>query len=83
MGLPAGALRDLLRAAGCPTHPSEIGLDLDRFRRSYALARQIRSRYTVFDLAAEAGCFDTCVEELFAPGGFWAVGVRQSANDLS
>jgi glycerol-1-phosphate dehydrogenase [NAD(P)+] len=74
--LAAERLRELLRAAGSPTDPSEIGLDRDRLRRSYALARQIRSRYTVFDLAAEAGCFDACVEELFAPGGFWAPGSR-------
>jgi hypothetical protein len=36
-----------------------------------ALARQIRSRYTIFDLTAEAALFADCVEELFAPGGFW------------
>ncbi len=74
--LGADRLRDLLRAAGCPMDPCEIGLDRDRFRRSYALARQIRSRYTVFDLAAEAGCFEDCVAELFAPGGYWAPGPR-------
>lgn len=70
--LRAAQLRALLEAAGCPTKPIEIGLDRDRFKASYALARQIRSRYTVFDLAAEAGCFEECVAELFAPGGFWA-----------
>ena len=70
--LTAGQVRGLLQAAGCPTHPVEIGQDLPRLEASYALARQIRSRYTVFDLAAEAGCFAACVEELFAPGGFWA-----------
>jgi glycerol-1-phosphate dehydrogenase [NAD(P)+] len=74
--LSAERLRELLRAAGSPTDPGEISLDLDRVRRSYALARQIRSRYTVLDLAAEAGCLEACVAELFAPGGFWAVGVR-------
>jgi glycerol-1-phosphate dehydrogenase [NAD(P)+] len=70
--LPAERLRALLRAAGCPTRPSEIGLDPGRLQQSYALARQIRSRYTVFDLAAETGRFDACVEELFVPGGYWA-----------
>lgn len=72
--LSAAELRTMLHAAGCPTRPSEIGVERDRFHRSYALARQIRSRYTVFDLAAEAGCFEACVAELFAPGGFWAAG---------
>jgi glycerol-1-phosphate dehydrogenase [NAD(P)+] len=57
--------------AGCPTTPEEIGLDRARLKASYAQARQIRSRYTVFDLAAEANCLPKCVENLFAPGGFW------------
>ena len=61
-------------AAGCPTTPEEIGLDRARLKASYAQARQIRSRYTIFDLAAEAGCLSECVENLFAPGGFWLEG---------
>ena len=69
--MPAAELRDLLLAAGCLTTPEEIGLDRARLRGSYAQARQIRSRYTIFDLAAEAGCLPECVENLFAPGGFW------------
>jgi glycerol-1-phosphate dehydrogenase [NAD(P)+] len=32
----------------------------------------IRSRYTVLDLAYEAGVLEDIVEELFAPGGVWA-----------
>jgi glycerol-1-phosphate dehydrogenase [NAD(P)+] len=70
--LPAARLRELLAEAGCPTRPAEIGKSATQLWESYAPARQIRSRYTVFDLAAEAGCFDACVGELFAPGGFWA-----------
>jgi glycerol-1-phosphate dehydrogenase [NAD(P)+] len=70
--LTAAQLRDLLRAAGCPTTPEEIGLDRSRLRASYVQARQIRSRYTIFDLAAETGCLAEGVEALFAPGGFWS-----------
>jgi glycerol-1-phosphate dehydrogenase [NAD(P)+] len=70
--LSAGHLRELLLAAGCPVHPSGIGMNLTQLKTSYSLARQIRSRYTIFDLAAESGCFDACVGQLFAPGGFWA-----------
>jgi len=69
--MPAAELRDLLLTAGCPTTPEEIGLDRARLKASYAQARQIRSRGTIFDLAAEAGCRPACVESLFAPGGFW------------
>jgi glycerol-1-phosphate dehydrogenase [NAD(P)+] len=70
--LPADELRAMLRAAGCPTSPEEIGLYPDELRATYRRARMIRSRYTVLDLADEAGLLDECVEELFAPGGFWA-----------
>jgi hypothetical protein len=55
----------------CPTAPSAIGIDMARFKDSYMLARTIRSRYTVLDLASETGVLDACVDELFAPGGFW------------
>jgi glycerol-1-phosphate dehydrogenase [NAD(P)+] len=70
--MPAERLRDLLRAAGCPTHPGEIGLDAAQFRASYGLARTIRSRYTVLDLVHETGILDACVSETFGPGGYWA-----------
>jgi glycerol-1-phosphate dehydrogenase [NAD(P)+] len=72
--LPAGRVRELLAAAGCPTRPSELGLTASAFRDSYHRARMIRRRYTVLDLAAETGTFDELVDELFAPGGFWADG---------
>ncbi len=70
--MPAAELRDLLHKAGCPTSPEEIGLSREDFRATYRRAQMIRSRYTVLDLANEAGILDECVEELFAPGGFWA-----------
>lgn len=70
--MPADQLRELLRRAGCPTSPAEIGLDMQRFRHTYSRAQMIRRRYTVLDLTQQTGIFDACVEELFAPGGFWA-----------
>ena len=70
--MTANQLRQLLKAAGCPTHPSEIGKDLAQLKASFTLARQIRSRYTVLDLAIETGCLPACLDELFNPGGFWA-----------
>jgi glycerol-1-phosphate dehydrogenase [NAD(P)+] len=70
--MAADELRGLLRAAGCPVGPAEIGLSREDFRATYTRARTIRRRYNVLDLAVETGIFDECVEELFAPGGFWA-----------
>lgn len=69
--LPPGELRRLLAEAGCPTSPREIGLGWESFRQTYARAQTIRRRYTVLDLALESGLLEECVEELFAPDGFW------------
>jgi len=69
--LPAARLHDLLRAAGCPTDPSAIGVDRDAFIQDHARAHTIRARYTVLDLASDTGVLDACVSELFAAGGYW------------
>jgi glycerol-1-phosphate dehydrogenase [NAD(P)+] len=69
---PAAQLRDMLRAAGCPTSPAEIGLPRSAFKETYHRAQMIRRRYTILDLATETGLLGECVDELFAPGGFWA-----------
>ncbi len=70
--ISADELRAMLRAAGCPTSPDEIGLGRAAFRETYSRAQMIRRRYTVLDLTLQAGILNECVEELFAPGGFWA-----------
>jgi glycerol-1-phosphate dehydrogenase [NAD(P)+] len=69
--LPASEIRDRLAAAGAPTSPSDIGLDVDRFRATYRRAQMIRRRFTVLDLCNQAGILDECVDDLFAPDGFW------------
>jgi glycerol-1-phosphate dehydrogenase [NAD(P)+] len=69
--LPAGDIKEMLEAAGCPTTPVEIGLGWEDFERSYRRAQTIRKRYTVLDLALETGLLDECVEKLFASEGFW------------
>jgi glycerol-1-phosphate dehydrogenase [NAD(P)+] len=72
--LTSAELRQMLAAAGCPTQPHDIGLSPGAFKDTYRRARMIRRRYTVLDLAAEAGILEQSVEELFAPGGYWAPG---------
>jgi len=69
--MPAGEIKEMLEAAGCPTTPVEIGLGWEDFEKSYRRAQTIRKRYTVLDLATEVGILDECVDELFAPEGFW------------
>jgi glycerol-1-phosphate dehydrogenase [NAD(P)+] len=69
--MPAGEIKEMLEAAGCPTTPVEIGLGWEDFEKTYRRAQTIRKRYTVLDLALEAGLLDECVEKMFAPEGFW------------
>jgi glycerol-1-phosphate dehydrogenase [NAD(P)+] len=67
----AEQIEEMLETAGCPTGPGRIGLRWEDFRATYTRARTIRKRYTVLDLAFESGILDECVDELFAPEGFW------------
>jgi glycerol-1-phosphate dehydrogenase [NAD(P)+] len=52
--------------------PSDIGLSPQQFKATYSRAQMMRRRYTVLDLANETGVLGECVDELFAPGVFWA-----------
>jgi glycerol-1-phosphate dehydrogenase [NAD(P)+] len=69
--MPAERIREMLQAAGCPTGPVEIGLHWEDFGATYSRARTIRKRYTILDLAFEAGILEECVDDLFASDGFW------------
>lgn len=71
--IPAAELKTMLDTVGAVSHPSQIGVSTERFRETYVRAQMIRRRYTVLDLLLEAGILEECVDELFAPGGFWAV----------
>lgn len=70
--IPAAELQRMLRAAGTPAHPYDIGLGWAQFKDTYRRAQMIRKRYTTLDLLLEANLLDELVDELFAPGGFWA-----------
>ncbi|WP_028707911.1 sn-glycerol-1-phosphate dehydrogenase [Propionicicella superfundia] len=70
--LPAAVLKEKLDTVGAVTHPSQIGMPMDRFRDTYHRARWIRTRFVLTDLLTQANLLDPFVDELFAPGGFWA-----------
>lgn len=70
--MPAAELQRMLRAAGAPAHPYDIELTWAEFKATYQRAQMIRKRYTVLDLLLELNLLDELVDELFAPGGFWA-----------
>jgi glycerol-1-phosphate dehydrogenase [NAD(P)+] len=69
--LPLTTLRQMLRDAGAPTEPEQIGITRVRLRESYCRAFCIRRRFTVLDLAVRTGLLDTCLDEIFGPAGLW------------
>lgn len=68
---PARELQEMLRAAGAPVVPEDIGLTAQRVKDTFPIAAYYRSRYSVLDLAREAGWFTELVDEVFEPGGLW------------
>jgi glycerol-1-phosphate dehydrogenase [NAD(P)+] len=63
--------RAMLRQAGCPADPEQIGVSRARLRSSYEQAYYIRRRYTVLDFASRLGLFEPALDALFGPGGPW------------
>jgi glycerol-1-phosphate dehydrogenase [NAD(P)+] len=61
----------MLKAVGAPSTPEDIGLTAADVKATFPKAMYYRSRYTVLDLAREAGWFDELVDEVFAAGGLW------------
>ena len=70
--LSAEEIADELKTVGGIYHPAQIGISLEKMRETYTRAQMIRTRYTILDVLWELGILDECVEELFAPGGYWA-----------
>jgi glycerol-1-phosphate dehydrogenase [NAD(P)+] len=63
--LPAARLAEMLGAAGAPTCGGEIGISQERLLASFRQAHLIRRRFTVLDLAMQAGVFEACLRRLF------------------
>ncbi len=51
-------LRESLGSTGAPTTARELGIPEEELREAYRIARDIRRRYTVLDLAWEIGVLD-------------------------
>ena len=60
--LPVARMQDALAAAGGPTTASEMGLDVGFYRKAVAHAREIRRRYSMLDLAGDAGLLEGFAE---------------------
>ncbi|MBR0057366.1 MAG: sn-glycerol-1-phosphate dehydrogenase [Kiritimatiellae bacterium] len=67
--IPFDEFREMLRAAGCPVKPSEIGVGRRELLLAAYGAQMIRNRYTILDLAYEAGRLPAYASWLVA--AFW------------
>jgi glycerol-1-phosphate dehydrogenase [NAD(P)+] len=76
--IPFPRMQEMLRQAGCPFEPEQIGITRERLKQSYRQAFYIRRRFTVLDLAMLFGQFDAAVDSLFAPSGAWGARSSQS-----
>jgi glycerol-1-phosphate dehydrogenase [NAD(P)+] len=61
--LPTARLREALAAAGAPTTGAELGLQSAFYREAVRHAREIRDRYSILDLAGDAGLLDDLAAE--------------------
>ncbi len=66
---PFDEFRAMLRAAGCPTTPEEIGVPRSEVYRAAYGAEVIRNRYTILDLLQDTGRLDRYVRGLDAIWG--------------
>ncbi len=69
---PFTEMRDMLRRAGCPFDPAQIGISRARLRLSYQQCCFLRRRFTVLDLLSRLGVFEAALDHLFGPDGPWA-----------
>jgi glycerol-1-phosphate dehydrogenase [NAD(P)+] len=63
--IPRAEVKELLRAAGCPVEPEQIGISRQRLRESFLNAYHIRRRFTVLDLIRRANLWETALGEIF------------------
>ena len=63
----------MLRAAGAPVEPEEIGISRARLRESFGQAYFLRRRFTVLDMAARCGLLEPALSQLFGPDGPWPI----------
>jgi glycerol-1-phosphate dehydrogenase [NAD(P)+] len=67
--IPFRELRGMLKHAGCPYDPSQIGISRERLRLSYQQCCYLRRRFTILDLMLRLGVFDAALDSIFGPHG--------------
>lgn len=56
--IPLQQLREMLAKVGAPIAPQQIGITVERLRRSFRQAQMIRRRFTILDLAVRLGTLE-------------------------
>ena len=67
--IPRNEVYGMLRAAGCPVEPEQIGISRQRLRESFLKAYHIRRRFTILDLVRRAELWDTALDAVFSRHG--------------
>lgn len=62
---PAATLKQMLRDAGAPTEPEQIGISRERLRQSYVQAFYLRRRFTILDLAMRTNLLEPALRAIF------------------
>jgi glycerol-1-phosphate dehydrogenase [NAD(P)+] len=62
IALPPARLEQALAAAGAATRPDDLGIDPAFYREAVLHGREIRERYAMLDLAADAGLLEAFIE---------------------
>lgn len=63
---PREEIEALLKSAGCPVSPKEIGIDRELFRRSLLEGYEVRPRYSVMRFAKEKGRLEAIADKITA-----------------
>jgi glycerol-1-phosphate dehydrogenase [NAD(P)+] len=61
---PAHAIRTILKTAGAPITVQQIGLTPEHLKTAFLVAREIRGRFTVLDLADDLGLLEKLRDEV-------------------
>jgi glycerol-1-phosphate dehydrogenase [NAD(P)+] len=69
--IPFEKASKMLKTAGAPIFPEEIGISRKQLRESAIQAQKIRRRFTILDVAVQTGMMEKWLDAIFAPGKPW------------
>jgi len=78
--IPFEQAKAMLRSAGAPVEPEQIGISRERLRASFFEAVLIRRRFTVLDVVLRAGLLESFLGQIFGADGRWPIQVTKSTT---